>query len=298
MEFYVGLDVSLEATSVCVVNGEGTVVREAKLPSDPDAIELFLAEWGVRLKRVGLEAFSFSAWLFAALDEKGLPVVCVETRHAKAAMSAMLNKTDRNDARGLAQMMRAGWFRAVHVKSREAQALRMLLAGRKAMLGQAIDLENMIRGLLRPFGLKVGQVAEERKLIGIVATGFNADRSALNRSRSAMLGPAVHGRARPRTAPTATDTAHPRAARTIQRTRVQSARRGSHPPCSRRRVYARRPEIPPESWSVSMTGAGKLSPGPQPVMETRPRSHSRASRAHLLRYAAPTGGEHPQKNSA
>ncbi len=194
MEFYVGLDVSLEATSVCVVNGEGTVVREAKLPSDPYAIELFLAEWGVRLKRVGLEAFSFSAWLFAALDEKGLPVVCVETRHAKAAMSAMLNKTDRNDARGLAQMMRAGWFRAVHVKSREAQALRMLLAGRKAMLGQAIDLENMIRGLLRPFGLKVGQVAEERKLIGIVATGFNADRSALNRSRSAMLGPAVHGR--------------------------------------------------------------------------------------------------------
>jgi transposase len=159
MEFYAGLDVSLEATSVCVVNGEGTVVREAKLPSDSDAIELFLSEWGVRLKRVGLEAFSFSAWLFAALDEKGLPVVCVETRHAKAAMSAMLNKTDRNDARGLAQLMRTGWFRAVHVKSREAQALRMLLAGRKAMLGQAIDLENMIRGLLRPFGLKVGQVS-------------------------------------------------------------------------------------------------------------------------------------------
>jgi len=159
MEFYAGLDVSLEATSVCVVNGEGKVVREGKLPSDPDAIELFLAEWGIHLKRVGLEAFSFSAWLYAALDEKGLPIVCIETRHTKAALNAMLNKTDRNDARGIAQLMRTGWFRPVHVKSREAQALRMLLAGRKALLGKVLDMENMIRGLIRPFGLKVGQVS-------------------------------------------------------------------------------------------------------------------------------------------
>lgn len=159
MEFYAGLDVSLEATSVCVVNGAGEVVREGKLPSDPEAIELFLAEWGVHLKRVGLEAFSFSAWLYAALDDKGLPVVCIETRHTKAALNAMLNKTDRNDARGIAQLMRTGWFRAVHVKSREAQALRMLLAGRKALLGKVLDMENMIRGLIRPFGLKVGPVS-------------------------------------------------------------------------------------------------------------------------------------------
>lgn len=159
MDFYAGLDVSLEATHVCVVNGEGKVVREGKLPSDPDAIELFLAEWGVHLKRVGLEAFSFSAWLFSALDDKGLPVFCIETRHTKAALNAMLNKTDRNDARGIAQLMRTGWFRAVHVKSREAQALRVLLAGRKALLGKVIDMENMIRGVIRPFGLKVGEVS-------------------------------------------------------------------------------------------------------------------------------------------
>ncbi|MBB2157938.1 IS110 family transposase [Gluconacetobacter diazotrophicus] len=159
MEFYAGLDVSLESTSVCVVNGEGKVVREGKMASDPDAIELFLAEWGIHLKRVGLEAFSFSAWLYAALDEKGLPVTCIETRHTKAALNAMLNKTDKNDARGIAQLMRTGWFRAVHVKSREAQTLRVLLAGRKALLGKVIDMENMIRGLIRPFGLKVGQVS-------------------------------------------------------------------------------------------------------------------------------------------
>lgn len=159
MEFYAGLDVSLELTSVCVVDEKGKVVREGKVPSDPDAIELFLADCGVHLKRVGLEAFSFSAWLFSALDEKGLPVFCIETRHAKAALNAMLNKTDKNDARGIAQLMRTGWFRAVHVKSGEAQALRVLLTGRKAMLGKMLDMENMIRGLIRPFGLKVGQVS-------------------------------------------------------------------------------------------------------------------------------------------
>ncbi len=159
MEFYAGLDVSLETTSVCVVDGNGSVVREGKLASDPDAIELFLAEWGIHLKRVGLEAFSFSGWLFGELEEKGLPMICIETRHAKAAMNAMLNKTDKNDARGIAQMMRTGWFRAVHVKSGEAQTLRALLVGRKAILGKVLDMENMIRGLLRPFGLKVGQVS-------------------------------------------------------------------------------------------------------------------------------------------
>ncbi|MDA9521677.1 transposase [Bradyrhizobium sp. CCBAU 11434] len=155
MDFYAGLDVSLEATNICVVDGDGKIIREVKLDTDPDAIELFLAEWGIHLKRVGLEAFSYSAWLFTALAEKGLPVTCIETRHAKAALNAMLNKTDRNDAKGIAQMMRTGWFRAVHVKSEGAQTLRALPVGRKALLGKVLDMENMIRGLLRPFGLKV-----------------------------------------------------------------------------------------------------------------------------------------------
>lgn len=159
MEFYAGLDVSLESTSVCVVDGAGKVVREGKMASDPDAIEAFLAEWGAALRRVGLEAFSFSAWLHAVLGERGLPVICIETRHTKAALNAMINKTDRNDARGIAQLMRTGWFRAVHVKSAEAQTVRVLLAGRKALLGKVLDMENMIRGLIRPFGLKVGAVS-------------------------------------------------------------------------------------------------------------------------------------------
>ncbi len=108
MDFYAGLDVSMEATTICVVDGDGKVLWEAKLDTDPDAIELLLAEWGIHLKRVGLEAFSFSAWLFTAVAEKGLPMICIEARHAVAALNAMLNKTARNDAKRIAQMMRTG----------------------------------------------------------------------------------------------------------------------------------------------------------------------------------------------
>lgn len=109
-----------------------------------------------------MEAFSFSAWLFTAVAEKGLPVICIETRRAKAAMNAMVNRTSRNDAKGFAQMMRTGWFAAVVVKSESAQTLRALLVGRKAMLGKVLDMENMIRGLLRPFGFKLGEISVGR----------------------------------------------------------------------------------------------------------------------------------------
>jgi transposase len=161
MEFYAGLDVSLETTSVCVVDREGKVIREGKLASDPDAIELFLAEPGIHLKRVGLEAFSYSAWLFTAISEKGLAVICIESRHAKAALNAMANKTDRN-AKGIVQMMRTGWFRTLHVKSESSQPLRAPLVGRKAMRCKMLGVENMIRGLLSPFGLQVGKISVGR----------------------------------------------------------------------------------------------------------------------------------------
>lgn len=162
MEIYVGLDVAVETTSVCVVDGAGKVVREATVPSDPDAIEEFLANWGMEIKRVGLEAYSLSAWLFSQLSDRGIPMHCIETRHSKAVLKTMINKTDRNDARGIAQMMRTGWFREVHVKSVAAQTLRTLLVSRKALLGRVLDMDNMIRGLLRPFGLKVGKVSTGR----------------------------------------------------------------------------------------------------------------------------------------
>ncbi|MET4260916.1 transposase [Bradyrhizobium sp. S3.12.5] len=160
MDFYGRVDVSLERMNICVVDGDGKVGREAKRDTDPDAIELFLVKWGIHLRRVGPEAFSYSAWLFTALVEKGLSMICIETRHAKAALNAILNKT--HGANGIAQIMRTGWFRAVLVKSESAQTLRALLVGRKTTLGKLLGMENIIRGLLRPFGLKVGEISVGR----------------------------------------------------------------------------------------------------------------------------------------
>ena len=109
-------------------------------------------------KRVGLEAGPLSQWLYSALAEAGLPVICVETRHMRSALKAQINKTDRNDARGIAQMMRAGLYRPVHVKTLRSQKLRMLLTHRKLLQTKAIAIENDLRGTLRNFGLKVGGV--------------------------------------------------------------------------------------------------------------------------------------------
>ena len=109
-------------------------------------------------KRIGLEAGPLSQWLFSALAEAGLPVICVETRHMRAVLKAQINKTDRNDARGMAQMMRAGLYRPVHVKTLRSQKLRMLLTHRKLLQSKAIAIDNDLRGTLRNFGLKVGMV--------------------------------------------------------------------------------------------------------------------------------------------
>ncbi len=156
MKHFAGLDVSLEETAVCVVDEAGGIVREARVASEPEALVAFLRGLGLALERVGLEACSLSAWLHEGLAAAGLPAVCVETRRAKAAMGAMPNKTDRNDARGLAQIMRTGWFRAVHVKSPACRSWRALLAARRLVLNKLRDLENGVRALLREAGLKLG----------------------------------------------------------------------------------------------------------------------------------------------
>ena len=158
MKSYAGLDVSMEETSVCVVDEQGTLIREGKVSTDPDAIGGFLSGVDVPLERVGLEAGSLTPWLWHDLNEAGFPAICIETRHAKAAMQAQNVKTDRNDARGIAHMMRTGWFRAVHVKSPQSQKLRVLLGNRRCLLDKRLDIESRIRGTLKAFGLKTGKV--------------------------------------------------------------------------------------------------------------------------------------------
>jgi transposase len=158
MEHFAGLDVSVKDTSVCIVDDTGRIVREVKVASEPEALLAVLTSPLYRFKRIGLEAGPLSQWLFSALAEAGLPVICVETRHMRAVLQAQINKTDRNDARGIAQMMRAGLYRPVHVKTLRSQKLRMLLTHRKLLQSKAIAIDNDLRGTLRNFGLKVGVV--------------------------------------------------------------------------------------------------------------------------------------------
>ena len=156
MGYFAGLDVSLEETAICIVDEAGHIVREARSASEPDALVAFFGACGLEMERVGLEACSLTAWLHAGLTEAGLAAICIETRQAKAAMGAMPNKTDRNDARGIAQIMRTGWYRAVHVKSPSCRFWRALLTARRMLVNKRRDVENGVRALLREAGLKVG----------------------------------------------------------------------------------------------------------------------------------------------
>ncbi len=162
MEYYAGIDVSLQQSSVCVVDATGRIAREAKVPSEPEALVGFFGQLGLPLTRVGLEAGPLSQWLHAGLTAAGFEAVLLETRHVKAALSAMVVKTDRKDARGIAQLLRMGWYRPVHPKSPPAQEVRALLVGRKLLQGELLDVELSVRGILRGFGLKLGEVSKGR----------------------------------------------------------------------------------------------------------------------------------------
>jgi transposase len=157
MEHYAGIDVSLEASSVCVLDASGKVVREAKVASEPEALTAWFARLGLEVARIGLEAGPLSQWLHGAMTGAGLRVELLETRHVRTAFKTMPVKTDRSDARGIAQLMRLGWFRPVHCKSLCAQETRAMLAARRLMKDKLHDLELGLRGLLRNFGLKVGK---------------------------------------------------------------------------------------------------------------------------------------------
>ena len=156
MEQYAGIDVSLESASVCVVDASGRILREAKVASEPEALITWFGKSGCKMSRIGLEAGPLSQWLYAGMREAGLAAELLETRHVRDAFKAMPVKTDRNDARGIAQLMRLGWFRSVHCKSLPAQELRAVLTARKLVQGKRHDMEMSLRGILRGFGLKVG----------------------------------------------------------------------------------------------------------------------------------------------
>jgi transposase len=159
MQFFVGVDVSLDSVSICVIDERGVIIKEGKADSEPVAIAHFIRHRGRRVEHVGLEAGPLSQWLYAGLVREGFQVTVMEARHVRASFAAMRVKTDRNDARGIAQLVRLGWFKTVHVKAPSAQETRVLLNGRQFLVDKLTGIENSMRAALRNFGLKMGQVS-------------------------------------------------------------------------------------------------------------------------------------------
>ena len=155
MNYCAGLDVSLRSTHICVIDDDGELLAEGKTDSEVADIIAFLDELDVEITEVGLEAGTLTQYLTYGLQFAGYEVVCMEARQVKAALSAMRNKTDKNDARGIAQLLRSGWYSRVHVKSIESHQVRALLSSRKAVLAKCIDLEQEIRGIFKVFGIKL-----------------------------------------------------------------------------------------------------------------------------------------------
>jgi transposase len=160
MDQYVGLDVSLKSTAICVVDAKGKIMREGFVGTDPEAIADFIALHAPHVMRIGLETGATSTWLWSELKQLGLPVICIDARHAKAALKMQINKNDRNDAIGIARIMHAGWYKEVRVKSLDSHAIKALLTSRALLVKIKRDIENQIRGLLKNLGLVIGRAKQ------------------------------------------------------------------------------------------------------------------------------------------
>jgi transposase len=161
MEQYVGLDVSMEESSLCVLDEMGKITFEGNVPSRPEAIAKVLQRRAPNANRIVFETGSLSNWLWHELKALGLPVLCLDARHTKAALSMRMNKSDRNDARGLAEMARMGWYREVKVKSLESRQIRAMLAARAKLVDLRRDIENQMRGLLKGLGIVLGKAGSK-----------------------------------------------------------------------------------------------------------------------------------------
>ncbi|WP_223291571.1 IS110 family transposase [Defluviicoccus vanus] len=162
MKHYVGLDVSQKETSICVVDDAGKFVFEGKAKSEPGALAAMIRKRAPFAERIGFETGAMASWLWHELKRVGLPVVCIDARHANAALSVRINKSDQNDARGLAELVRVGWYREVRIKSEQSQAIRSSLVARARLVGIRRDLENQVRSMLKEYGLLFGRAIGSR----------------------------------------------------------------------------------------------------------------------------------------
>lgn len=162
MKQFAGLDVSLKEVSICVVDEAGAVTMRGVVPTDPTAIKNFFAARKIEVIRMVHESGQLSIWLTRRLEKLGLPIICIDARQAHKALSARLNKSDRADAEGLAQLARTGWYTAVHVRSEASDRLRTLIAARERLIRLRKDLEGHVRGVLKTFGIRITGVAQSR----------------------------------------------------------------------------------------------------------------------------------------
>jgi transposase len=174
MEHFVGLDVATLKSAVCVVDREGEIVFETEVETDPVIIVEVLKPWAATLRGLGHEAGALAPWLHAGLLEAGIPTSCLETRHVRASLGAQRNKTDRNDARGIAQLMRTGWFKTIHMKSRDCYRIRLILVHRRTLKRKFLDIENNVRHSLKVFGIKLGHISRG-KIADAVMTAVAGD---------------------------------------------------------------------------------------------------------------------------
>jgi transposase len=191
MEHYVGLDVSLKLTAICIVDQTGKIQREGVVHSDPEAITAFIKSNAPHVARIGLETGATSTWLWTELNRLGLPVICIDARHAKAALKMQINKSDRNDAVGIARIMQCGWYKEVRVKDLDSHAVKALLVSRALLVKIKRDLENQVRGLLKNLGLVIGpakmnvfalraaELTEDRPELAIAVTPLLSARVAI-----------------------------------------------------------------------------------------------------------------------
>jgi len=177
MEHYVGLDVSLKLTSICIVDRTGKIEREGAVASDPEAIATFIKLHVPHVVRIGLETGATSTWLWTELNKIGLPVICIDARHAKAVLKMQINKSDRNDAAGIARIMQCGWYKEVCVKDLDSHATKALLVSRALLVKIKRDIENQIRGLLKNLGLVIGRA--KMNMFAVRAAQLAEDRSEL-----------------------------------------------------------------------------------------------------------------------
>jgi len=188
MEHYVGLDVSLKLTAICIVDRTGKIKREGVVSSDPEAIAEFIKSHASHVERIGLETGPTVTWLWTELSKLGLPVICIDARHAKAVLKMQINKTDRNDAVGIARIMQCGWYKEVRVKDLDSHAIKALLVSRALLVKIKRDLENQIRGLLKNLGLVIGQA--KRNVFLLRAAQLTEGRPEL----AAAVGPLLKSR--------------------------------------------------------------------------------------------------------